>query len=630
MCPGARAASRPAADTIFEPCLDPQVPAAARVLPAGEVGRSWAGLDGRPGAALSREAAMQAAVAVIVQAEAIKAAVDASVLSAWRVLHAAYELVWQERVAPASAREADRLARASVTGAVAEVVAQAGMAERVCRSRLRLAVADPVRTRALVQALAAGRIEVTEASRIMEACTELDADVADSLAERVLADRPDGTRTPEAARRRRLSRLVTAAHAASGRTRQLRDRALARREAVGQIFPDGTGDFTVSGDAARIAAAANRVDEIARTLRAAGCHPGRTLGQLRSDVTLDLLLYGGVPHLGEPAVSRTDPGAGTPGSESERSCQSASASPAQPVTGKSWFEAGMVSPAEVSAWVDWSGLGVLPPARVTVTVPLDVLTGTSHGVGQLHGPTAATTGYLPATAARDLAHAAGSTWRRLLCDPDTGALLELSSRSYAAPPRLAAHVRTRHDTCTGPGCDLDHTQPWPTGSTASTNLTPLHRAHHHLKTLRLWQAHHDPHTHTVTWTTLAGHTHTVTPTDHRDLSCPDLPDLPDWADVAGSRRSCRRQPGAGSLAPADRHGEVEPRDEIEPRDEAEPGNWPGADYSHLDDRRPRPLADPDTHALADPNTHALAGPDACASIQPSAWERATAYDQPPF
>jgi len=115
-----------------------------------------------------------------------------------------------------------------------------------------------------------------------------------------------------------------------------RAEALAERTAYGVIETDGTGTLTVTGEAGRVTAAIDRVDDLARRLRAAG--DARTLSQLRSDVALDLVLYG-------------------------------------------WTASKEVPPAEQATFV-----GQPPPARVTLVVSLSTLlavtddTGTGPGV----------------------------------------------------------------------------------------------------------------------------------------------------------------------------------------------------------------------------------------------------------
>ena len=99
---------------------------------------------------------------------------------------------------------------------------------------------------------------------------------------------------------------------------------------------------------------------------------------------------------------------------------------------------------------------------------------------------------IPGVAARALA--AGGTWRRLVIDPLSGAVLDIGRRRYRPPAALADLVRARDRACTHPGCevparrcDLDHIRPWAAGGTTSlTNLTSLCQAHHRLKHTPGW------------------------------------------------------------------------------------------------------------------------------------------------
>ena len=99
---------------------------------------------------------------------------------------------------------------------------------------------------------------------------------------------------------------------------------------------------------------------------------------------------------------------------------------------------------------------------------------------------------IPGVAARALA--VGGTWRRLVTDPLSGAVLDIGRRRYRPPAALADLVRARDRACTHPGCevsarrcDLDHIRPWAAGGTTSlTNLTSLCQAHHRLKHTPGW------------------------------------------------------------------------------------------------------------------------------------------------
>jgi hypothetical protein len=153
---------------------------------------------------------------------------------------------------------------------------------------------------------------------------------------------------------------------------------------------------------------------------------------------------------------------------------------------------------------------------VQVTVAASTLLGTDNQPGEL-------TGYGPITAdhARRIATDSSGTWRRLLTDPATGALLDYGRTTYRPPRDLADFVIARDRTCVFPTCrraarrcDLDHGQPFDAGgSTSAENLAPLCRRHHRAKHEADW---------TVTrqsdgsyhWTSPTGHHYTVQPTPY--------------------------------------------------------------------------------------------------------------------
>ena len=139
-----------------------------------------------------------------------------------------------------------------------------------------------------------------------------------------------------------------------------------------------------------------------------------------------------------------------------------------------------------------------PQVHLNVTVPASVLVGVGDGPALLagYGPiTASEAQALVAAPLRDGCHGVGGgavvSWQRLLTDPTTGALTDLSPR-YRPPTRVDRAVRSRDVTCRFPGCrrsantprngvDLDHTVPWPAGSTSADNLACLCRHHHRVK-----------------------------------------------------------------------------------------------------------------------------------------------------
>ncbi len=102
------------------------------------------------------------------------------------------------------------------------------------------------------------------------------------------------------------------------------------------------------------------------------------------------------------------------------------------------------------------------------------LLGWDEQPGELagHGP-------IPATLAHHIAADATGTWRRLITDPPTGALLDRGTTTYRPPANLTAFVIAREQTCTFAGCrraahrcDLDHEQPASTGRQPRCPLPP--------------------------------------------------------------------------------------------------------------------------------------------------------------
>jgi hypothetical protein len=90
----------------------------------------------------------------------------------------------------------------------------------------------------------------------------------------------------------------------------------------------------------------------------------------------------------------------------------------------------------------------------------------------------------------------------------------LSTNAYAPTPRIREQVILTCPTCVFPGCgrtarrcDLDHITPWHQGGkTESTNLAPLCRLHHRLKTFGYW-TYTRPTLTTFEWTSPMGRTY---------------------------------------------------------------------------------------------------------------------------
>ncbi|WP_327188550.1 HNH endonuclease signature motif containing protein [Streptomyces xinghaiensis] len=161
-------------------------------------------------------------------------------------------------------------------------------------------------------------------------------------------------------------------------------------------------------------------------------------------------------------------------------------------------------------------------AVVQVTVSFDTLIGVDEEPAQLKGY-----GPVSATAAREVAFAPGTIWRRLITHPKTGLLIKTDPTTYKPTAETQRHVTARDMTCAFPSCqmpahrcDLDHIQPFDHqdpqagGATEPDNLMPLCRRHHLLKHRTRWQAERDPETGEVRWTAPTGHTYTNPPHTH--------------------------------------------------------------------------------------------------------------------
>jgi Domain of unknown function (DUF222) len=151
-----------------------------------------------------------------------------------------------------------------------------------------------------------------------------------------------------------------------------------------------------------------------------------------------------------------------------------------------------------------------PVAQVKVVVPAATLLGVDDQPGELAGY-----GPIPAAVAREIS--ADATWRRLLTDPTSGALLDHGRTTYKPPAALADFVRTRDRTCRFPGCtraadrcELDHRTRYPDGPTSADNLDALCTHHHQLKHRSNWTGERLSNG-DYEWTSPAGYTYTQHP-----------------------------------------------------------------------------------------------------------------------
>lgn len=344
-------------------------------------------------------------------------------------------------------------------------------------------------------ALAAGRCTLRMATQIVDETHDLPEPVVARITETCLVtrpqlfgedDRPFDLPVSPATFRRRLRRETARQRGAAKDAEVRRGTAVDERRIWLDPHPDGVAQLSVIGETARVTAAARRVDQIARGLRAGG--DARTLVQLRSDVTLDLLLYGGGPS--QPAddagarlargprtidaspaevIRDTDGEAGRSAGTSLAAHQSATCTPAAELIRDTDGGAGpadgarragdsrttSTSVAELasdgeSSTPDWL-LGELPSAHVALTVSLETLLG-----GDQPGEIAALPGvfgesiHVTASEARAIACAEGSVWRRIVTDPAGRAIDAV--RTYRPTSGMARQVRARDNGCRAPGC----------------------------------------------------------------------------------------------------------------------------------------------------------------------------------
>jgi hypothetical protein len=129
-----------------------------------------------------------------------------------------------------------------------------------------------------------------------------------------------------------------------------------------------------------------------------------------------------------------------------------------------------------------------PTVHTDVTVDLPTWLGLTNAPGELAG-------YGPITAETARAMSTDAQLRRLLTDPITGTVVDVGRRRYRPSKRQHDIVKAVDPVCAMPGClrpavqcDEDHRIDWNNGGpTSTTNLQPLCRRHHNLKTTKFWR-----------------------------------------------------------------------------------------------------------------------------------------------
>ncbi len=415
-------------------------------------------------------AAVDLTAAAVSDAEVVAAVAAASRLAAWaagREVAATAELTaraerWRG-VGPLAGIDGVTELLTAADLAALEVAAALGVSAAAADDRVER-VGDLARLPGTRLALAGGRIDLAKVRAIIAAVAPLDDAAAAAVEARLLGRAPGQT---VANLKACLARAVIAADPAAAEARRVA-KAAARgvsrwRDAdCGSVLQWQASDEEIEGFWLWLTGCATA----AQGPRAID---GRSLDQARSDVLADIGARG-------LALAVTDTGAPLPTRKGRR-----------------------------------PQIGVVVAA--TTLLGLDEEPGELAGVG-------------PVTAGLARRIAADGEWRRLLTDPRTGRLDEVSADTYAPPQDMVDHVVTRDGTCRGIGCrisaarcDLDHEVPWPAGPTAVSNLQALHQRHHDVKTHTDTTVETEPDGTTV-WTLPSGRVYRVPP--HQLLQHPDL------------------------------------------------------------------------------------------------------------
>ncbi|WP_194395693.1 HNH endonuclease signature motif containing protein [Microbacterium atlanticum] len=326
--------------------------------------------------------------------------------------------------------------------AAAELAVCAGLSEATVRTLAFRVETLRQRCPRVWTAFASGQVSEHNANVVAQHAASLPDTAPDSWAD-YDAQVLDGSRRMPPPKFRLRARLVRERVHPESVDQRHRRAAEDRREWF-TAEPDGMATLSIFGPAADVLAAHRRADAHARHLRA---QPGeeRTLAQLRADVLLDLLAHGETPQTG-PAPEH---------------------------------------------------------AAVAITVPVMTLLGHDDAPATLDGY-----GPIDADIARRLAGRARS-WVRILTHPVTGTVLDVDRRTYRVPRALRRWLGVRDPACIAPGCvrpardcDMDHRVEWQYGGTTTdTNLSPLCKPHHVLKTESLWRLYRDEITGATWWIT---------------------------------------------------------------------------------------------------------------------------------
>ena len=314
-------------------------------------------------------------------------------------------------------------------------------------------------------ALAAGRLDKTRARLVADELRPVPDEAAAAVEARLV---PASTARTYSALRACLRRAVIAVDPAAAQTRH--ERAVEDRTVAVHPGRDGMATLTYTDTAETIEASWLWITGTARAAHG-GPDDLRTLDQRRADVLGDLGRIG----LAEDTTHPDRPTRTADATSTSTGSESGTAETTGSTAGTGTAPRGRGTPRRLTAV-----RGRRPQIQVVVSIA--TLLGLDDQPAEL-------TGHGPITAQTARRIAGEGTWRRLLTDPRTGRFDELSLDTHDPPQDLVDHVLARDPYCRGPGCrrparlcDLDHRVPHPAGRTEATNLNPVCRPEHGVKT----------------------------------------------------------------------------------------------------------------------------------------------------
>jgi Domain of unknown function (DUF222) len=476
--------------------------------------------------------AAPAGLGVLSQFSLVEVAAAADRLASWAaaVQAEALAVLADRQVPPRLPRDlrASSISAESMAGRL--VAARVCWSPRTGESRVRDALRLRGELSATLAALRAGRICPRRARVIVDGTAVVDPQVARRVEAKVL---PGAERLTPAKLRQLVEKLIAADDPDGAEERHAA--AVERREVCAFPLPDGMAEIVARLSAPDAEAVMAALNAAAVAMKTADPSDPRTLAQRRADALAEIgwqaLATGRLhPH----TCRRTEPAADAhrkePAGEDQADVSGDASVDADSVAESDADAAGGADDSMGSAVANTTGAPAAGsdtrcgcggqrlargrgdrPVSVGVTVPLSTLIGLDDQPAELAGY-----GPIPASVARRLA--AHGTWRRILTDPVSGAVLDYGTTRYRPPPDLVEIVHLRDRTCRWPGChhpaartQTDHTTPASAGgATSAAGLGPECWPCHLARTHTGWAV-DQPQPGRFEWTAPDGHRYTVDP-----------------------------------------------------------------------------------------------------------------------